>query len=130
MRTLPLPPTPSPSTLRCCRLPSYSPLNLVAASLLLHLLYSSTLVHAQEIDIPIDYKAVAGKKTFKCVHEEYVHHRICTQQTAKITETECKDEYFALIDGTEQTSPTCGGGSKFECKDEFKSKRHIVSRYP
>ena len=100
-------------------LPSHSSFNRVATSLLFVflLLHSTHYVHAQEVDIPIDYKAVAGKKANKCVHEEFINHRICTQESAKISETVCKDEYFALIGDTEQVSDTCGGGSKFECED-------------
>lgn len=100
-------------------LPSHSSFNRVATSLLLVvlLLHSTHYVRATEIDIPIDYKTVAGKKANKCVHEEFINHRICTQESAKISETVCKDEYFALIGDTEEVSDTCGGGSKFECED-------------
>ena len=90
------------------------PFHILSLSLLLHLLLDRS--YAQEVDAPIQYNMI-NKNAKRCVHEEFINNRICTQESAKDIAEVCTDEYFAMIDGSERTSTSCGGGSKFECEN-------------
>lgn len=71
-----------------------------------------------EVDIPINYKIMnRGYSAEKCIHEDFINNRQCTQEAAKIYTEICEDVYFTMVDGVEQTSKTCGGGTKFGCDD-------------
>ena len=63
-------------------------------------------------------------ETMRCVHEEYINNRICSQEEAKIIKEVCTQKYAIDSRGTPTTDHTaagvmvsleCGGGTKWDC---------------